>query len=94
MAIAATLLFGRYQAGLRYNSSSGKVRNLKIARQLDEAMPDPAERETSDSQQLPHVPKFLPILAETWIFFTIFAFLVIRIWGSNAFKHFMHSVGH
>jgi hypothetical protein len=38
--------------------------------------------------------KYLPVLAEAWIFATIVAFLVVRIFGSNVFKHFLRSVGH
>jgi hypothetical protein len=56
-------------------------------------MPNSAERETLESEQPSWLSKFAPGLAEAWIAATIVAFLLIRILGSNTFKHFARSVG-
>jgi len=57
-------------------------------------MPNSDQPKVSESEQASQFKKHLPALAEAWIFATIAAFFVVRILGSNAFRHFLRSVGH
>ncbi len=59
-----------------------------------DTMPNSNQQKTLESEQPSQFNKYLPVLAEAWLFATIATFFVVRIFGSNTFKHFMHSVGY
>ena len=61
---------------------------------LIETMQNSNQQRASASESPSHLAKYLPVLAEAWIFATIAGFLVVRIFGSNLFKHFLRPVGH
>jgi hypothetical protein len=62
--------------------------------QLIETMAKFSQQKASDSEPPSQFKRYLPVLAEAWVLFTIVAFFVARVLGSNVFKHFLRSVSH
>jgi len=62
--------------------------------QLIETMAKFSQQEASDSEPPSQSKRYLSVLAEAWVLFTIVAFFVVRVLGSNVFKHFLRSVRH
>jgi len=56
------------------------------------------ETMTEREKRAPHprrkeIPRRLPALTVVWIFAVIVMFVVVRIVGSNTFRHLIHSTG-
>ena len=52
------------------------------------------QQELAKSRHAEPFLKFLAPVAEIWVLFTIVAFFVVRVFGSNIFKHLFRGVGH
>jgi hypothetical protein len=53
-----------------------------------------SQQKASDSEPPSQFKRYLPVLVEAWVLFTIVAFFVARVLGSRVFKHFLRSMSH
>lgn len=83
---------GRY-GSLRYNFCSRMFKRGSDG----ESMTDRTKRTQETRSPAPRgngTPRWLPALTEIWILVVVVVFLLVRVVGSNSFRHFVHRAGH